>query len=330
MNIYKFSFTTPLHISNEREDYSSGSSIVHSDTIYAAIFWAWNMLGKSEWIPKSSEEDFGFTISSCFPFLNDIYFLPRPLYSPQIKRNQLADTVTRKSIKKVEWIDSQILKDILSDVEPICIGKDNFNGKFWSAQSLGENFCISSNVTPRVMVPRNNDDNTRIFYIERFYFQNGAGLYLIAKFKNDDVKSRFESALRLLADEGIGTDRNIGNGKFTFTENNMFPLNITPTHNLLYGLGLFCPNDKKELNQLLENELAGYELKRRGGWLSEPYLTWRKRQVYMFKEGSVFSSMNINNEFIEKGKNVDLKPNEVQPKIEHPIWRCGKTLFIPF
>jgi len=52
--IIKFTFKTPLHIGTVRADYSISSSLVHSDTLYAAIIQAWSLLGRRNGYPKKS------------------------------------------------------------------------------------------------------------------------------------------------------------------------------------------------------------------------------------------------------------------------------------
>lgn len=323
---YKLHFSSPLHISNERGDYASGSSIIHSDTLYSAIAWAWNLLGKSEWINELQRDD--YALSSCFPFYNDQIFFPRPKFTYQINRNQLIDTVIKKKIKKAEWVDIGILTQMLSGNDPIEKGSDNFSNTFWSSYSFKDEKFIDSTVVPRVMVPRNNVD-TKIYYIEKYFFKEGSGLYFLATFNNTNHKMQFEAGLKLLADEGLGTDRNVGHGKFTFEVSDFVFPDINISFGLIYSLGLFMPQSQEEMNIMIDHPQKGYGLIKRSGWLSEPYLTWRKRQVYMFSEGSVFRSTE-SGKFIIKGKTVDLKPEGSHIEIQHPVWRCGKTLFINF
>lgn len=323
---YKLHFSSPLHISNERGDYASGSSIIHSDTLYSAIAWAWNLLGKSEWITDLLSDD--FALSSCFPFCNNQLFFPRPKFSYEINREQLIETGLKKKIKKAEWVDEVILKQMLSGIDPTEKGNDNFSNTFWSSKPIQNEKFIDSTVVPRVMVPRNNDD-TKIYYIEKYFFKQGSGLYFLASFENSNHKNQFEAALKLLADEGIGTDRNVGHGKFTFEVTDFVFPDINASFGLIYSLGLFIPQDQEEMNFLIDHPRKGYDLVKRSGWLSEPYLTWRKKQVYMFSEGSVFKSPR-EGMFITKGKTVDLKPEASHIQIDHPVLRCGKTIFLNF
>ena len=327
---YKLSFTAPLHISNEREDYASGSSFIHSDTLYAALMYAWSCLGKESWIQKSAEEPIGFSISSLFPFYQDIYFLPRPLYNPAITYTQLEDTKTKKKIKKSTWVNTTIFEEILNDQEPTYHEKINFNDGFWSSEALPEKSFLISDVVPRSAVPSMPGEDTKIFYIERFYFDKEAGLYFLVQFDSDEDQQKFNAGLQYLSDEGFGTDRSIGNGKFTFSQSDASAFKLKNNHQLTMNLGLFSPQSKEQIHTMIAGEQVGYDLIKRGGWLSEPYQTWRKKNIYMFKEGSVFSRSNIEEVYSIMGQLNDLKPTNTPQAINHPIWRSGKTLFLNF
>ena len=315
-----------MHIGNERSDYASGNSFIHSDTLYSAIAWAWNMLGKPEWIDHVPNE--GIHLSSCFPFEQSRLFYPRPQFSYEINREILVETSVKKKIKKAEWVDEKILTDILSGREPIANDKKNFSGGFWSTDQFDKNDIIGRSVIPRVMVPRNNED-TKIYYIEKFFFKEDSGLYFIAKFKSEVEKKQLESALKLLSEEGFGTDRNVGHGKFDFIVEQFELPNIKPSSGLMYSLGLLIPKDRESMKQMMSHPQKGYGIMKRGGWLSEPYLTWKKRHVHMFTEGSVFKSLEDGN-IVSNGRTVDLRPVDVKSTTSHPIWRCGRTLLLNF
>ena len=332
LSVFRLRFSAPLHIGNSRDDYASGSAMIHSDAMYAAIFQAWAMLGKAEWIPKTADEDFGFTISSLFPYcqmengqIN--YFLPRPFYSPDVKRDNPLETRLRKKIKKAVWVDTDLFPQILSG-ENLTLAEKNFNGAFWSANEMGTEPMISSRVVPRSVVSRFGDEDTKIFYVERFYFTKNAGLYFYINCSDPQILNRVESAMRLLADEGLGTDRNIGHGQFSFEKAAAPNIEVKTEKGMAMAMGLFCPESKAQLTDLLAHQKAGYELVKRGGWLSEPYNTWRKKNIYFFKEGSCFSAASQKHSFLTLGKNVDLRPDQVA--VNHPVWRCGKTLFLTF
>lgn len=334
LKLYELKFTTPLHISNERGDYASGSMSIHSDTFYAAIWFTFSRIGLGELIPKIDDHNSSkFTISSLFPFINSgidsIRFLPRPLNTFENRYENADDTVMRKKIKKAVWVDAEIFTSMLRDDVPEQYKLSNhFNGQYWSSQILPKESITTSQVIPRAMVPRENDRDTSIFYTERFYFNNKGGLYFLAHFENESVEKAFDMALHFLSDEGLGTDRNIGNGKFNYEKKTCdINFSFSSKRNLSINLGLFCPPSISDVSDKLNSSDSGYELIKRGGWLSEPYNTWRKKSVYMFKEGSVFSTNKIEQNISIEGENKNLKPEILD---QHPVWRSGRTLFINF
>jgi CRISPR type III-A-associated RAMP protein Csm4 len=142
----------------------------------------------------------------------------------------------------------------------------------------------------------------------------------------------FEPALEILQHEGIGTDRNIGNGFFTVSEDEI-ELDLPDEDETDYALSLsmFIPKSKEQLTKMLAGEKVGYDFARRGGWITTPpHNTYRKNAIHAFTHGSVFSmKMELNVE--TRGRIVDLKP-EIdfdEGRIDHSIWRNGKSFFIP-
>ena len=337
--IIRFKFTTPLHVGNERSDYSTGGALLQSDALYSAICHAWARLGKAEWIPLEENDHGAFTISSLFPFvdyLNDTsYFLPKPMLLMDAKENETSiETSVRKALKKVQWVDIPIFEALACSV-PKQYSNTYFDKGYQTVKELPRDELgklidpISNKVMPRAAISRNGADDTVIYYIERYYFHVQAGLYAIVKFENDEVKSRVVAALRLLADEGIGTDRNIGHGKFNFSMGNL-PFNF-PEHSV-YGInvGMYCPTEKVEWANFSESDIndearAGFTLVRRGGWMSEPYNTWRKRSVYMAQPGGVFKTEGIS----VAGKVVNVEPNAEGIDVGHKVWRNGRSIFLP-
>jgi CRISPR type III-A-associated RAMP protein Csm4 len=128
--------------------------------------------------------------------------------------------------------------------------------------------------------------------------------------------------LSYLADSGIGTDRTVGMGQFSFSFDT-FSIDLPEKTSHSFNLSLFCPENHGQLKELIDNN-SKYDLIKRGGWIGEPYNTFRKKSIYMFREGSVFKTNDLT-----AGKTVDLKPEKTPAKIDHPVYRVGKSLFMP-
>jgi CRISPR type III-A-associated RAMP protein Csm4 len=329
--VLQFWFKTPLHISNERADYASGESVIQSDTLLAAVYHSWACLGKASWIEDDALSENPLLMSSMFPFTSlskeeQVYFFPRPLLMHSKRIVQDEDPVRRKQLKKVQWVDAAVFGAMVHREEQPAA---TVYGKFQSIYTTLKYPFISSNIIPRVTVSRDNNETT-IFYTERYYFSEGCGLYAIVQGSDESIE-RLQVALRLLQEEGIGTDRNVGNGKFEYTIKEQLPLKPA-TGDYGISLGLYCPGSHQSLIETVAPDNVRYDLIRRGGWLSEPYGNWRKKGVYMFKPGSCLklSVLNQNETNLPyMGKLVDVRPTGVSPAIEHPVYRNGRTLFIP-
>jgi len=328
--IYKLRFTTPLHIGDERDDYGISLQTIHSDTLYAAMTSVLAKIGVE--IPNNG--DFGFSISSLFPYYqkkdkNPVYFLPK-LKSQNIPSKSLQDVA--KKIKKIEWLDIGFFSRLINGEQ---LFTENFdtgllnNGKYLTRQSIDKDF-IKKEVNPRVTVSRNFSEDAKPFYMERLFFKEESGMYFIAVGDNDKLKI-IDKALKILKDEGIGTDRTVGNGFFE-VDTDFIELEL-PKSNAITNLSLFLPENQEQIDEMLKGENIAYDFQKRGGWITDSGLnTFRKNTVQMFTEASVFSLDSVPEKEFVRGTIVDLKPKldfehlGVKP---HPIWRSGKALFIP-
>ncbi|MEK6482148.1 type III-A CRISPR-associated RAMP protein Csm4 [Catalinimonas sp. 4WD22] len=339
IEILKLAFSTPLHIGSVRADYATSSAMLHSDTLYSAVMQAWSMLGKEEWIPQKGQwKDLGFTLSSLFPYTTldnqAVYFFPKPygfLNDQRLKDEQKPES---KANKKVQFYDSDYFFKFLKN-EPV--GPQyakHVQGSFLSSKSIDAGF-MQKQVYPRVKVARSEGEDAIPYYVERLYFKKGSGLFTIVSYENEEARKRLRSALNLLQDEGLGTDRHVGHGLFKLEEDTGFKLEeqLPLNTNHMLNLSLYCPETKGSLEEMIQDENARYELVQRGGWITTyPHMNLRKKTVHMFKEGSVFRKPSAG--LTAMGSTQDLAPDKeslpeaTQPP-QHPIWRCGKSLFIP-
>lgn len=321
-NIIKLFFTTPLHLSRgQTQYYDKSESVLHSDTIKSAIFSCARMI-----LQNKINKDFleSFTISSAFPFIDNEYFFPKPLsdFNPLIEGTDEGPK-THKKLKKIEFLTKNVYESFIAGKlskikqEQIC---DTDKYVFSTKQNIKE--IYKSEVQQRLLMPDDTEKNPKPFYLDRIFFKEGAGLFFIINYKNVEAKEIIYKSLKLLESSGFGTDRNVGNGHFSFSPEEIdiaIPKNAT----MLTNLSLYLP-EKSEIENSL-NENSKYKLIKRGGYISSPenedFLSFRKKSVYMFKEGSVFKNTG------QIGKIIDLSP-EVE-KLNHPIYRDGTSIFIP-
>lgn len=330
--IFKLHFTAPLHISDQHDDLGNSQKIIQSDTLYAALM---SCLAKNgEDLPEDGE--LGFTVSSLFPYFqkdkdsSPVFFLPIPMRSRQA---DLADVTKAKTVKKVQWIDSNLYSSVLSG-ESLFDGTDSYipyiQGNYLTTYELPEDIngskeFVRSEVSQRVtLMSRTGEEDAKPFYVDKILFRYDAGLYFIV----EGDTSLLEKALHLLSLEGIGTDRNVGYGFFEYTADSL-SIDLPKEANHQLSLSLLIPESKEQLEMLLNSECVAYDFVRRGGWITTyPYMTLRKNAIYGFVPGSVFRKDEGESATVI-GKIVDLKPETVDVEITHHVWRNGKAIMLP-
>lgn len=316
---YRLHFTSPLHIGNFKPDsYDQSESFIRSDTIIAAVISSWAKMSKNEYI---GDGKVSFTISSCFPFYGKIgekciYFFPRIKMPLKIGDK---DSRLSKKIKKVTWLDQHFFEKQLSNSQITENLESCLHGEYLTENELPKDNFMYKQVSERVTIPRERDEKNQPipFYMERIYF-NDSGLFFLATGEGLD---KLEEALNFLQYEGLGTDRSVGNGFFTWTKDEL-TLN-TFTSNYSTNLGLYCPTVLETLNSEIDDQ-SSFELIKRGGWITtEGYQSIEKNSIYMFTEGSVFKRVSG----VGGKDGIDLTPDEYP--IDHKIYRSGKTIFLP-
>lgn len=228
-----------------------------------------------------------------------------------------------KKIKKVQWLDKDFFQKMIhgNNIFDENLDVDCISGSYLTKNEVEANF-ISSKVSQRVTVPRDPDEDSTPFYMDRLLFKDWSGLFFIVSGDTTEL----ELALKVLKDEGIGTDRTVGNGLFEWDDDDV-KIDI-PTSDFATNLSLFCPEDQKQLEEMTRADETAWDFKRRGGWItSAPFNTYRKNSIHMFSEASVFHLPQTREPLI-KGKIEDLKP-EVEFEDLHPVWRFGKALLLP-
>ena len=324
-NVYKLYFTSPLHLGDAREDYGISLRTIASDSLYAALISCLAKLGAD--VPVNG--DLGCTISSLFPFYqkekesNAVLFFPKPLKQTLPTSDKAVEE--RKKVKKVAWLDAQAFSKILNGKQLFDDATiDNIQGEYLTDKEIDKDF-ICSQVSARVTVSRDGQKDAKPFYMDRIMFKGYSGLYFIAI---GDV-SLLEKALNLLQHEGIGTDRNVGNGYFEY-ENPSIEIDVPDDAEFAMSLSSFVPESKEQLQQMIASDEVAYDFQRRGGWITTPpHNTLRKNVIYAFTAASVFKLHS--NGLTTLGKvDIDLKPEiSWDDKLNHPVWRCGRALLLP-
>jgi len=316
--VVKFTKMSPLHIGAGRENYDTSSSMLQSDTLSAALA---SLRAKKDKGDETEAFLNSFAVSSALPYAGDKFFLPLPKGRKNITINGQEEKQYRKSLKKLQYADIATWAKLMNGMN-LAIEQGQIQHKsFLTSDAVSIPEISKKQVLQRVSVSRCGDDAVPFFF-EWEYFNKDCGMYCIVDADEkpfDEIFSLFEE----LGEEGIGTDKSVGGGKFK-AEKAEIELPDIADVNAQISLGLYLPS-KEELDSIDLNN-SHYSLLLRGGFMagsSDIALRHlRKKSVYMFDVGSVFHTV-----FPIKGKTVCLTPDWDAPI--HPVFRSGKPIIIP-
>ena len=318
--IIKLKEFSPLHMGTGKENYDFSASQLHSDTLSAALVAMKARHGNAENLKDFLES---FSISSAFPYMDNHFFLPRPLGKIDIIFTDCDEYISRKKLKSIKYIEQGLWKKLVSGKQVVA-SIQQLKAGFLLDDSLDFLQPYKSIVHQRVMIPRIEGQDAEPFFFDWTFFQKNAGLYCLT----DATGAKLEELLELfqwLGENGIGTDKNVGGGTFS-VETQIFHMDELADANGRMLLSLYIPTEEEIKNSInLEN--SKYELCLRGGYMagSQENDFWflRKKSIYMFNVGSIFSCSTV-----LKGKIVDLRPDYNDDRM-HPVYRSGKPFVVP-
>jgi len=327
-DIVKLCFSTPLHLGGPRPDsYESSETVLHSDTLKAALFAAGKMLYGEELDAAFLDS---FRISSAFPFIGEHLFFPKPMQKIPVQLLENGEPMPEgkdsKMLKKLRYIEKELFEQLLNTtgkipVEKECLAK---NGLFLWNQPAANRSLFSKMTQERVSIPRDRQQEDPTPYsVERIHFSPGAGLFALVEWTGENSRAQLEACFRLLGDEGIGTDRSVGNGMFR-PDFGSISLELPDEADAWMCLGLYNP--APEETPQIRWEQSAYLVTERGGYIAggaDPaFRHYRKKRVRMLTEASVLSAGTA-----PKGRLLDLRPES--EAIAHPVYRDGRCVFIP-
>ena len=207
--LYKLRFPNGIHIGT-----ASGNTLeetmmsVYSDTFYSAIFNEYMKIYNDDELYKISEAG-NFLVSDLLPFkekedMSTDFYLPKPFISVQRRETEKdeEEVVDRKKVKAINFIPADKL------------------GEYFTFLKTGKNFPeIDVDFGKKDLYTKNKvslqNEDTKLYNIEVFKFNEKSGLYFIVKLPEDNRwQEIFQSILDSLALTGIGGKRNSGFGQF--------------------------------------------------------------------------------------------------------------------
>lgn len=329
---YRLTFRSPLHVGERGVGLEVTRTHAPADTLFSAICSAWRSLyGEGallndmlDWFADSGNEPFFLT--SAFPFAGNVRFFPKPLARlPNVTVSEGDD----KAFKRVRFVSERVFAAMVSGEEVTFRKGDCVNGETawvtanekrqlldWTDDATGDIVLWKTAVVPRVTLDRITSAS-QIWHFGEVAFQDGVGLWFAVEFNDahgDTLRRRFEAALRVLGDTGLGGERGAGHGLFTF-EQREEPLPDISDSNRFVTLSLLCPKDVAEA-AALTGDGAAYELLPRRGWVTSPEASnLRRKMVWMFAEDSVLTDSGT----ARFGRLVNVKPDACP----HDIFRYG-------
>jgi len=312
-----------------------------SDTLFAALVATLADLegadGVAAFVAPFERGQPPFLLTSVFPRVGDLSLFPLPYARIELtpQRGQ------RKLLKKLRYVSPAIFRRIL-DRRPMDEyangenGKGAFlqDGKVWiaaeeaqrlptgwrglSSDQLRKQKVWQSQPIDRVTVGRVTSASA-IYRIGRTVYGPDCGLWFGVQWPGDPdstSQERLETLLLHLGDRGLGGERSVGYGQFTF-ERAFLTLDLperAPDGPAL-TLSRYLPR-REELPSALQGD-AFYRLSPVEGWLNASgHKAQRRKQVRLLTEGSVFQPVGTG----PWGCLADARPAGWN---DHPIWRYG-------
>ncbi|MCL2045533.1 MAG: type III-A CRISPR-associated RAMP protein Csm4 [Oscillospiraceae bacterium] len=305
--ILRLCFDNGIHIG---EGSLEDSSIrLRADTIFSALciealkLGGYTMLNQLILFVKAGS----LIISDAFPYINDEYFVPKPIRSVRANDSDV-DSGAKKVFKQMKYIPIDMVDEYVAgefDVETVQYITNRLNEK------LGESIIVAR---AAVRVP----DDTLPYHVGVYQFRPDAGLYIVVSGTSASLKLLNELFFSL-AYSGLGGKRSSGLGRFQMTaeelDDDIAP-RINDDYPLYITLSVSLPQEN-EMEQIIHN--SSYMLVRRSGYVfSDTYADdfLRKMDLYMLDSGAVVSQKYLGDLY------------DVSNEGNHPVYRYGKPLFL--
>jgi len=328
---YTLRFSTPTHFGLEGIGQELIEKQVRSDTLWGAIIQKWLLLYQED--PDTLCQQSPFQVSSCFPIFNGTRYYPLPIGTLDGLIAEAAASEDAKpsvkELKKIRFIAAPLFERIVSGgmlrledlIKPAMVFPFiETSGQ--QANNAGFSICQR----PRLQIDQLKGGGIEgaFFYCSDQFFADESGLFFLASFADDTTRQKFEASLRLLGDSGLGADRSIGRGMFTFNvEESDLPKTQDPHTWLL--LSLFHPRRDEVERGILEHRHTAYSLTKRSGRAAS-HLTgrFRRHDLWMIEEGAVFGE----NPEGDICKVLECSSENNIP-IPHNVYRNGRAFCLP-
>ena len=326
---YNLQFSTPVHFGLEGIGQERLEQRMRSDSLWGAVIQKWLLLYQDDADTLCNNPP--FHISSTFPVMGGVPYFPMPVGAIDHLVSQAAGdadpAVKVKDLKKVRYLAEPLFNKVVSGTAMTFA--DIKEGAVYPQPSDDDDDAAplptASTVEQR---PRLEIDRLRgggvegqFFYCSEQFFQSDGGLFFLGTFRDDAAREKFEAALRLLADSGLGADRSVGRGSFVFSVQPYKPPKVNGGNSFLL-LSLFHPREDEVKAGVLEAPAAYSLVKRYGHAASHGTTRFRRHDLWMLEEGSVVGAR-------PEGDIVPVLERSDALGIPHNVYRNGRAFYLP-
>ncbi|MDE7327517.1 MAG: type III-A CRISPR-associated RAMP protein Csm4 [Lachnospiraceae bacterium] len=301
--VYKLIFQGAVHFG--LRNLEDGEGTFCADTLFSALFQEAVKMGEETRerllrYVKNGE----LLFSDAFPFMRDVYYLPKPM-KRVITKEEHGDSVKKKKFKKLKYIP-------VEDFGIYLQGKFDVD-KTEVINELGD-FQMKVSASVR------GEEKTVPYRVGSYFFREGNGLYFIVGYRMTEGLELVESLLESLALVGIGGKRTSGMGKFRLDFGKMpeeLQKRLKGEGGTYMTLSLSLPRED-ELSEALDG--AEYLLSKRSGFVdSVGYADkqQRKRDLYVLRAGACTKMKFQGDVYNVAGENGT-----------HPVYRYAKPMFL--
>lgn len=325
-SIFYLKPTAPMHLQTGGGDHESVDHYPRSDTFSAALsYWWFRQFGELPGFPEQP----CFRCSSLFPAIQVAGKVVR-LYPKPAGIDIDPDKNNHKVFKKVRWVDEGFFEGWRTGA---------FNDS-WLPENSGDS-RLKRNGSVLVKEPATDvgrgplqviDALTRVtldrvsaksvpFHFVRVLYADDLLFWFYCDV-NEKEMSRLISLIRLLGDEGIGADRTVGLGHYSFITSE--EVTLPSATGKVMNLGLYNPTSEE--TQLINWQDSYYQLEKRSGWVTGKRL--RRKPLTCVAENALLSvdSTPRGSMRCVLDKEDPQIPEEVKP--EYSVYRDCRGYFI--
>ena len=329
MFAYYLQFHDPVHFGIEGIGQESIEQTLRSDALWGAILQKWFLLFDDE--PDILCRQTPFSVTSCFPVINGVRFFPVPVgaldgvIEETAKKDAVPEEPTVKDWRKVQYLAEPLFLEVIAGKR---LHLDNIDlqqvypmNSRKTANAVPQGFHQQEQ-RPRIRTDQLNGgvNEGSFFYCTDQFFNQDSGLFFLASFDDTTAGDKFDAALHLLGDCGVGADRSTGRGGFTIMRR-QFDLPETPNPASWLTLSLYHPTRDEVANGVLSGSSRYSLVKRSGPGGSFHVSRFRRADCWMLAEGSLLP-------FQPWGDTPCVL--EQSDTVPHNVYRNGRAFCIPY